>query len=368
MTMQVEYFIYMYGAVCLSMIAFNLVYAVMLRGSEPRTRRRIQKLRARVDGQLARLQRSQPLDPKALEALGHRLRRVRNLVAFDRMLEALDGENAELKRDFVVRLQPVFLYLSHIYARRENTQAAYFSFFLSRYMVSSSDCAQALEQALLAYMGRANLYCQINALQTLCSCGSPENILAAVELQDRSDTFLHEKILTESLLGYPGDPHALIAGLWAQLDRFSPHTRLGILNYIRFCSGDYAGEMLALMRDVRQDKELRLAAIRYMGRYPHPPALDALLDFVEDADPRHWEYATVAASALAGYRDARVVPALKRALHSSNWYVRYAAADSLEALQVDYEDMIDLITGSDRYAREMILYRLERRRLKKGGE
>ena len=57
--------------------------------------------------------------------------------------------------------------------------------------------------------------------------------------------------------------------------------------------------------------------------------------------------------------------ALKRALHSGNWYVRYAASASLEALDVRYEDMIDIVAGNDRYAREMMTYRLESRRIQK---
>ena len=78
-----------------------------------------------------------------------------------------------------------------------------------------------------------------------------------------------------------------------------------------------------------------------------------------------WEYTTVSVSALAGYSGERVIDALKNALHSANWYVRYAAAVSLEALQVTYDDLIDIMNGNDRYAREMITYRLESRRMQK---
>ena len=78
---------------------------------------------------------------------------------------------------------------------------------------------------------------------------------------------------------------------------------------------------------------------------------------------QQWEYATVAAASLAAYPDKETINALKEALHSGNWYVRYAAAQSLEHLQVDYTDVIDIAAGNDRYAREMMLYRLESRKL-----
>ena len=71
----------------------------------------------------------------------------------------------------------------------------------------------------------------------------------------------------------------------------------------------------------------------------------------------------ISASALARYPGPRVIGALKKALRSSNWYVRYAAAASLEALHIDDTDLIEIVTGSDRYAREILLYRMKAKRL-----
>ena len=53
------------------------------------------------------------------------------------------------------------------------------------------------------------------------------------------------------------------------------------------------------------------------------------------------------------------------AMHSSNWYVRYNASASLEAHGLSYEGMMDILAGDDRYAREMLNYRLESRRLQR---
>ena len=50
--------------------------------------------------------------------------------------------------------------------------------------------------------------------------------------------------------------------------------------------------------------------------------------------------------------------ALMEAMHSGNWYVRYNAAVSLEAHGLSYSDLIELVGGRDRYAREMLTYRL----------
>lgn len=368
--MRIETMIYLYGAICVSMIGFNMVYTLLLRGSQPRLERRTRQFDRAISAQLARLGRGQGVDVGHVKRLRRRLRRVKNLVAFELALRPrFEAEEREpYLQDYLRVLQPVALYLAMVYRRRESMQTAYYSYFLSRYMLRRHLPIQSLQQVLLEYMERDNLYCRVNALQALCAFGSVEHILTALRIQDDGGVLLHEKILTETLLCFTGEHQKLIDRLWQQLDDFSPHTQLAILNYIRFRSGRYAGQMLALMTDEGRDKEVRLAAIRYFGRYPEPAAQAPLLALAGDRDPARWEYATVSLSSLARYSGAQVLDTLKQALHSANWYVRSAAAASLEAHQVTYEDLVDIVTGSDRYAREIITYRLEARRMKRGGD
>ena len=136
-----------------------------------------------------------------------------------------------------------------------------------------------------------------------------------------------------------------------------------MLDYIRFQSGGYGPQMLEILRDPRRHKELRLAAVRYFGKYPDPAAQDQLLAFLQEKDPARWEYAAISASSLAGYHSQEVTAALLQAMRSANWYVRNNAATSLEAQGLSYEEMFRVLGGDDRYAREMLSYRLEAKRL-----
>lgn len=366
--MGVEAMIYIYGAVCVCMIIFNVSYALLLRGSKPRQERRRQRMAASVEAQLQRLAEGKPLERRHLPTMQRRLRRVKNLSAFDYVLRSLLSrqEDASVKA-YLTLLQPSILYLAFVYQRRETMQAAYFSYFLSRYMAQKHMPIQSVQDVLLAYMERENLYCRVNALQALCAFGSAQHILRALETLDRGTVFFHEKILTETLLSFTGNHEELISLLWARLDTFTPHTQLALLNYIRFRSGAYTQEMFGIMTRPSCDKEVCLAAIRYFGRYAYQPALDTLLTFSLDPNPLRWEYATVAVSTLSRYHGPQVVEALKQALHSPNWYVRYAAAASLEAQHMEYLDLMDIVDGSDRYAREILTYHLESQRTRKAG-
>lgn len=362
-----EVLLYGYGLICLSMIVFNFLYALVMRGSEARFSRRSKQFCELIEAELHHISQGQPLDSGHIKRLQRRLSRISNLIAFDHTLDQyLAGGEAGKK--YLMQIQPVILHLAMVYRRRENLQAAYFAYFLSRHKLNKYMPIDTVQNVLVDYMRKDSLYCRVNALKALCAFGSPEHILQAVVLQDRSGSFLHEKILTECLLVYDGDSSRLIRMFWGQMEQFSTRTRRALLDYIRFKTGDYQEEMFRIMTDPGQDRELRFSAIRYMGRYEYPPARKPLLEFLRDGDPENWEYAAISAAALARYPGQDVVDALVEAMHSGNWYVRYNAAASLEAHGLSYSDLIQLVGGRDRYAREMIMYRLESRRLEKRAE
>lgn len=364
-----EMLLYGYGIICLSMILFNLIYGLIIRGSENRLFRRSSRLEDLAETQLYRLRDGQPLEKGHIKKLQRKLSRVGNLMAFDRVLDRYFADGGETTvRDYLAQIQPVILYLAVVYRKRENLQAAYFVYFLNRHKLNKYMQVDTVQNILVDYMKKESLYCRVNALKALCAFGSPEHILEAVTLQDQSTSFLHEKILTECLLIYEGDNSRLIRLLWEQLDQFSVRTQRAILDYIRFKTGDYRAEMFRIMIDSRQDRELRFSAIRYFGRYAYAPAKEKLLAFLADDDPQNWAYAAISASSLARYPGEDVVNALVQAMHNSNWYIRYNAASSLDAHGLRYSDLIDLVGGRDRYAREMIMYRLESRRMEKAAQ
>lgn len=364
-----EVLLYGYGIICLSMIVFNVIYGLVMRGSEARLFRRSRSFEEAVEGQLRGLGDGQPVEERHIKWLQRRLARIGNLTAFDQMLERYlaHGGDAQV-REYLAHMQPVILHLAAVYQKRENLQAAYFAYFLSRHNLKTYMRLDEVQGILMEYMKKDSLYCRVNTLKALCTFGSPEAVVEAVAIQDESGSFLHEKILTECLLAYTGDSGQLIGLFWERLDRFSNRTKLAVLNYIRFQSGAYCPEMFRIMTDPKRDRELRFSAIRYFGRYPYGPAKEQLLKFLREPDPRDWEYAAISASALARYEGEDVIQALMQAVHSGNWHIRYNAAASLEAHHLDYSDLIELVGGRDRYAREMMMYRLESRRMEAAGK
>lgn len=359
-----EMILYAYGAVCVCMLLFNIAYNLFQEGRDRRLKRHTKKLEEVISHQLKRLESGEAIDPKHLQYMEQRLSKVNELIAFDRAIDQiLTGENA-IVEEYRHQMQPLIVRLAEVYQNHENMQAAYFAYFLSRHNLRRDmDMSQA-EAIMLSYMEKDSLYCRLNALQALYEFGTPESVAKAVMYQDRSDSFFHEKLLTDGLLTFKGDHQRLIALLWDLFQQMSNKCKLSILNYIRFKSGDYTEQMRSIMEDPKEDKELRLSAVRYFGRYFCPSVKDGLLSFASDRDPLNWEYTAVAVSCLADYPGDDVTETLMAAVHSSNWYIRYNAAVSLESRELEYSDLIDILGGQDRYAREIMMCRLSERRMK----
>lgn len=365
--MRVEFMLYIYGAVCCSMIGFNILYNMMQKSWEPRMKRECEKLSSAVQEQFACIMSGSRVEEAHIAKLRRKLRHTRWLLAFDRVMQQISSEeNRETCRIYLIQMQPVFSDLAMYYLGRDTMQAGYFSWFLSRYAAKRKMADDGIRDILLEYMKRENLYCRINALEALYAYGDSEYVIAALRLQDDGTVFIHEKILTEGLLSFAGSHAVLIEKLWQNLEQFSVRTQLAVLNYIRFHGSGYHEEMFRIMTGSEIHKELRLSAIRYFGKYPYEPALQILIDFSKDRDSSVWEYAAVSLSALASYETPEVRETFLECLHSSNWYIRAAAAKGLEVQGADYNDLLEIVAGSDRYAREMMMYRLESRRMREG--
>ena len=336
---------------------------MILKGSDSRLKKRSKKFSKNVSHQIDRIKDGKEVQKKHYSYFEKKLSNVHNLMAFDRTLESILANDEPAITVYMGLLQPVMLYLAELYQKRDNLQSAYFAYFIGKHNFENYMNMDDIQSLMVEYMIKDSLYCRINTLQALYTFGDEESVAEAISILDRSDSFMHEKILTDGLLTYTGDHDKLIHNLWGRIESFSERVQLSILNYIRFKSGDYCEKMLSIMQDESKDKEIRLSAIRYFEKYIYEPAKELLIAFASDKNPINWEYAAISTTSLAGYEGEDVLNVLMEAMHSSNWYVRYNASISLENHKLNYRDLIEVVGGKDRYAREMIMYRLDSRRI-----
>ena len=357
--MKVETLIYAYLAVCVSMILFNIVCIFIFRKKDKNIKKRSIDFIDIIEAQLDQ----QTVDEKHKNFLRKKLKKINHMMAFDETLEKLYAERPDDIKKYIADISSVFVFLTFKYNEKNHIQAAYFPYIIKKYHVFKGSGIPIVLDSLMELVKEENMYCRENALQALYSIGDADSVIKALKILDKTGSFHHGKMIADGLLCFSGSVDELSRQLWENFDAFSVAPKQAVLDYFRFSSRDHCEKMLQIMTDGGENQELRFSAIRYFAKYYYEPALAHLYSLATD-DALVWEYRAIVASALGNYPAEQTEMLLKEFLCDPNWYVRYNAADSLERLGVQYEEMIDIFEGRDRYAAEMLRYRFDRKKLK----
>lgn len=358
--MSVEIMIYIYLFVCVAMIGFNIVTAIVLKRKDKKTVRVSEHFRETVGEQLEKLKNGEPCDDVHKKYMRKKLKRVGNMIAFDKMLEDAYLDDPETVKAYLSELDGVFIYLCACYGGKDRIEAAYFPYIVKKYRLIAFRTYPTITESLFALLDEPSIYCRENAMQALYTGGDSECVLKALKKIDRSDLFYHGKLISDGLLNFAGNTKEFIGKLIANFDDFSTDMQVNLFNYIRFASPDCCSFACSILSDRKQNDELRYCAIRYLGKYRDDRAYDELCRMAQNQQPDKWQYAVIASSALANYPREETVEILKQNLYSRNWYIRYNSAESLERLGVTYAELADILDGNDRYAAEILRYRLQR--------
>lgn len=358
--MSVEIMIYAYLFICTAMIIFNIVTAVLFKRRAIRTIRTSEKFCLMVNIQLTKIQMGEQCDAVHKKYMRKKLKKIGNMLAFDKMLEATYIENPESVKQYLMEMESVFIALLVDYGRKDNIETAYFPYIIKKYRLLSWQAIPTIEETLLGLLDEPSIYCRENALQALYTTGNSERVIEAIRKIDRSDLYFNGKILSDGLLNFSGNTEKLINGIIEEFENFSDEMKVTLTNFMRFSSPNRREFFYSLLCDETKDDEIRYCAIRYLGKYKFEKAYDELCKMAKNDEVQKWEYSAIASTALAIYPCEQTVEILKNNLYSKNWYVRFNSAESLKKLGITYSALADVIDGNDRYASEILRYMLEK--------
>lgn len=358
--MKIEVLIYAYLAVCAAMIGFNIVCSFVFRAKD----KRLDRYSRRFMKKVSKAMEEQTVPDRHRKYLSRKMKRLRNLMAFDKTLEQLYAQDPGQAEAYIRQLLPVFARLTLVYGKKPSVQAAYFPYLLKKYRIFYGQPMDIVTDTLLQLVRSPSLYVRENALQAIYSIGSTDCAVNALFILDECRCYHHPKMITDGLLCFAGDARQLGEQLWACFPRFSSRMQLIIVDYFRFSSPEYGRQILALLTADPIEEELAFRCIRYFGKYAYGPAYPVLMALTEKYRGSHWIYTAILASALVRYPADQTVAVLKELLHHPNWHVRFNASQSLIDLGLFYTDMIDVFEGQDRYAGEIMRYRFDQRKMK----
>ncbi len=358
---KIELMIYVYIAICVSMIAYNIVYAFILHHREKSVASNSRKFEKIILGEIENLRNGAAVSEKHKKFLCKKLDRTAGITTFDKALESIFERESDITQKYLVETFSVFEYLTHRYIRKDTLKIAYFPHILHKYNILKHFESERLTGALLDLLRSVNIYCRENTLKALYSMGRPDTVVSALKIIDKNLSFHHPKLICDGLMFYNGDKDILKDKLFESFKDFSTQMRVNILNYFRFGNIRCDAQMLFLLKNENENLEIRFSAIRYFEKFPVEEARPIIYELAENEAGRTWEYQAIATSALKSYPGDVTFRILVKNLSSSSWHVRQNSAISCEKLGYTYHDLISVFDGNDRFAREIMRYRLDRR-------
>ena len=359
--MKVEIMIYVYIAICVSMILYNIIYVFILKHRARALVSNSEKLKKVLEKQIELLKKGGEISEQHKKYLCRELLKTSGATAFDKALEEVFKKEPEFTEKYLVDTFSVFEYVTHKYITKDTLKIAYFPYILHKYNILKYNESERLTTALFDLLRSVNVYCRENTLKALYSMQRPDIVEKALKIIDTNLSFHHPKLICDGLMFYKGDRNVLCKTLFENFGQYSDGMRVNILNYFRFANVRCDNEMLSILKDERENREVRFSAIRYFEKFVSEDARPVILNLAENLEKRDWEYQAIATSCLKSYPGDTTFRILVKNLSNSNWHIRQNSAISCEKLGYTYQELINVFDGNDRYAREIMRYRLDRR-------
>lgn len=150
--MNVEVMIYIYLFVCTSMIVFNVVTALLFKRRSKKTIRISENFSSTVEEQLDKIQLGEPCDEEHKKYMYKKLKRIGNMLAFDKMLESAYIESPDNVKAYLTQLNNVFIDLSNDYQGKDRIETAYFPYIIKKYRLLSENSIPIIEENLFALL------------------------------------------------------------------------------------------------------------------------------------------------------------------------------------------------------------------------
>lgn len=357
--MNVEIIIYIYGAVCVSMILFHFV-TILVSMIRRRTFLRSDLAFSReLEKQLLRISRGLKISQRDFRHIKKRLMKVKSIQTFEDVMEKTEYQ-AE-KTIFLRLLTPHFYHILYHYKNRDVISASYIATVIRNLRLYDFKAQPQMELLLLGLLQRNSIYLREAVLGIFYDEGNTRMMMDALRLINDKQIFHHPKLIHDGLLKFSGDQRELQESIFSELSSFRESLEVALLNFIRFSNTRWDENFFALLTDSTRPDEVRFCCIRYFGNHAYPPAERVLQAFVMEEEKRRWEYAAISAAALKNYKNDTTKWILTSALNSPSWYVRSNSAQSLQAMGFTYTDLLPILDGNNRYAREIMRYWLDMR-------
>ncbi len=304
------------------------------------------------------LREGQSIELSHAKFIHKKLRSTSQLVSFVRALDLL-RERGSNPDQYLLKNTLVIQELALYYAKKENIDRTFFAYFISKNSPQDKTNYRPIMEILLSYLENSTVYCRENVLNALYALGNSYAVENALQIINERQWFHHQKLLSDGLITFTGDKEELANRLWGHLNNWDENLMVSVVQFITASSESFKERFYVALQEDDLRLEIRLAILRYFRRYYYEPVYPVLISYLKSGNMEDENIKIVTASVLDRYPGEETVKILKAALQHSNWYLRYNAASSLRNLKVTTDELVDILGGNDRYAKEILTYMIE---------
>ncbi|MDJ0332942.1 HEAT repeat domain-containing protein [Planococcus sp. S3-L1] len=294
------------------------------------------------------------LNKEHIDRLSKQLKKTNHLIYFEKALTQLDTQAYE-NDIYLHQIEPIIIELTAYHQDSNQMNQAYLAYFIAKCSKGQWN-APIIYSRLLSYLDEPTIYLRENVLLAMCQQPNSKWIVEIFLYLTRQNLYHQPKLVQDGLVTYPFDSEELINILWERHQEFQESIVLGLIGFITIKSPNHQELFYKKLIEKETRLEVKLQIMRYFKKHPSPKVEQELISLISDKQDA---IRIVAASGLGSYSSEVVVSSLKNALTDSNWHVRKNASLSLLAIIPTQEDILEVLNGSDRYAKEMLSYHLD---------
>ena len=326
--------IYVYFAIVISLIMFNLFYIIYEKYSTKIIKIKYKKYKDLIIIDM----KHKKINQLNIKYFIRELKYINNLRAYNLVIDELLDSKKNIN-EYFIKYEEIYNSLTFKYIKYDSIKKAYFAYVMGKCFINSNLTNGVIVDYMFSLIKDKSIYARENAMLFLYNNGNDDLVIDALMIISKNNIYYNHSLLTNDLLKYKGDVNNLKDKLIANYDFFNEEFKVSIINYFRYSkSNNYIDFFLKKLENKNAEKEVYLALLRFFGKYKEERALKYLIDCIYMKDKETFEYRLVSASSLKIYDDTKVKKVLIDALKDENWYVKRNAAISLSNFELNDND------------------------------
>lgn len=342
--------IQIYMLVCVVLLVFDVGFLLVKNMRNHRFYPRMKAFEAQVKEEIYKKMNTGEFSQGFYSGLRRKLVKTKYLLSLQSVLDKFPDAREWFK--------DVIFSCMEAYKKKPDEEQAYYTYVVSVLGYENKKVPNVYASEFLDFLDSKSLYTFINTMKAVYEFGEVNLLIVAIDKVNERCGFYHKKLLVDGLLQAKVEENELSSKLIERFAGYSEHTKTCILEYFRYAQIDVADFCMEIIKDKKEDEEVRYTAIRYFLKQPNKEAVELFVNILKDVDS-DWVEEMLAIQGLLDCTESEIRELIKGKINSPHWYVRNNAVEYFKKNGISKEELADVVTMNDQYALESLLYQYQ---------